>query len=584
MIVGLTLAAALAAAAPVPTELAARPAPDSNYSFITPAVAPKRIMIDGHNLTISELVSIARKGAVVDLSNDARRRSADALGLLLQGAAEGVSIYWFNRGTGDQRETTLFTGDPTSPANSAFIKQRQADLFAERSVAYGPEIDRQDLVRAIMAIRANTMSFEAASPALTQMLIDFLNHGVTPVLNSRGTVGEGDLAIMHEIGMVMVGKGEAYFRGERLSGEEALRRAGLTPLVPTGADDSALISTNAVAVARAALLVSDAENILDWADISTAIAMLGMNSSVTPLSYPVQSSRPFPWLNWDAARVLMMLKGSYLMEADPKRIIQDPESLRASTQRIGSAWQAWGQLRDAVALSMNSSDHNPAVRVGLKPTDSWELSTPEMMRFYVKGGPLSHGQSGYILSNANWDPYPLANLIESFTTALGNCGVVFGQRIDRFRNPFFTLVRPSEILSPAQLARHITVGDYLPSDLTAELNTQLNPILPQGQAIASSVEDLQAGTRQKLDHAEKAIELTGRLIALDLLTATSWLDIRRAQDGSRTFGATAEAVRRDWRGGDADALPITSGEQAFAFMQSHPARTYLTTVQTIPRP
>src|SRR5260370_7679819 len=105
---------------------------------------------------------------------------------------------------------------------------------------------------------------------------------------------------------------------------------------------------------------------------------------------------------------------------DDKRIIQVPESQRASSIRQGSAWQAWAQLRDVVLIQMNSSDHNPAIRVGASPSDSWELSTPQLAQFYVKGSPRNHGQHGYILSNANWDPYPMANKIAPFTTALSN--------------------------------------------------------------------------------------------------------------------------------------------------------------------
>src|SRR5262249_34995472 len=141
-----------------------------------------------------------------------------------------------------------------------------------------------------------------------------------------------------------------------------------------------------------ALMLHDARAVLEWADLAYAIDLNGMNSSITPLSRPVQLNRPFKWLNWDAARVLDALKGSYLFENDPKRIIQDPESLRASSIRQGSAWQAWAVLRQDELLQINSSDHNPAVRVGMSPQDSWELNTPQLLKYYVKGGPESHGQ------------------------------------------------------------------------------------------------------------------------------------------------------------------------------------------------
>ena len=97
------------------------------------------------------------------------------------------------------------------------------------------------------------------------------------------------------------------------------------------------------------------------------------------------------------------------------------------------------QLRDATQFQMNASDHNPTIRAGLSPKDGWELSTPQMMQFYVKGGPNSGGKSGYIVSNANWDPYPLANDIESFTLALGNMDIAVMLRQQKFSSNFFTV-------------------------------------------------------------------------------------------------------------------------------------------------
>jgi histidine ammonia-lyase len=522
---------------------ATSPAAPIAYQAIGYDSAAETIVLTGHDLTIDQLIRIARHGAKVALTLEARQRSADAFGLLLEGAAEGVSVYWFNRGAGDQRETVLFAGDPTSPANAPAIKARLLATFGDIGVgSYGPELPSEDVVRAMMAIRANAMSYEAASPQLTQMLLDLLNNGITPVMGSRGTLGEGDLALMGDIAAATVGKGEVYYHGKRMPASQALNAAGLKPIQPFGADDAALLSTNAYFTASTALLVADAKDLLDWTDISTAMALNGMNSSITPISMPVQSNRPYPWLNWDAARVLDMLRGSYLLEDDPKRIIQDPESLRASTQRVGSAWQAWSELRDSVVIAMNSSDHNPAVRPGLKPTDSWELASPQMMKFYVKGGPLSHGQSGYIFSNANWDPYPMANQVEAFTIALANMAVVLDQRIDRFTNPFFTVVKPEEVLPPATMRMLPFGGGYLHADLWIELTGLINPVTPQGQAIVATVEDLQGETRLKVGRARQAVDLTRHLLAQDLIVNSNWMEVRKAQNPKRKFGSAPTAA------------------------------------------
>jgi histidine ammonia-lyase len=553
----------------------AAPAPD--YHPITPTLPGKTIVLTGRDLTIDQVVQVARYGAKVALSPEARQRSADAHGLLLEAAAEGISVYWFNRAAGSGREKFIFTGDPLSPENKALIEERQLTIFKRGALAgLGPEISDEEIVRAMMVLRANTMSFEAASPQLTQRLLDLINDRITPVVQSRSTVGEGDLGPFTNIGATMVGAGNAYYQGVRMPAMDALKQAGLTPLAPFGADDSELESSNAYATAQAALLLHDAREALSWADILYAIDLNGMNSSVSPLAQPVQMNRPFKWLNWDAKRVLEMLRGSYLFELDEQRIIQDPESLRASSIRQGSAWQAWAQLRDDVLIQMNSSDHNPAIRLGASPSDSWELSTPHMAQYYVKGGPHSHGQHGFILSNANWDPYPMANEIEAFSIALANMDVAVNQRMLRFTNTFFTVIPPAVSATGEPGRFGITQGsEVISGALMQEIQGLINPVPPEGNALVKNVEDLQAQTRLKVTRARQVVADTVDLLAEDLLTGTTWLDLRKDQSPARSFGTVPMAVWTAFR----KVMPLKDAavrdqpvhEVATSFIRDNPA-------------
>jgi histidine ammonia-lyase len=492
-----------------------------------------------------------------------------------------VPVYWFNRGSGAGREKYIFKGDPLAPQNKKLLEARQLAIFRRGALeGLGPEIADEEIVRAMMVVRANTMTFEAASPQLTQRLLDLLNDGISPVVQSRGTVGEGDLGPLTNIGAAMVGAGTAYLRGVRMPAAQALKESGLEPLAPFAADDSALESSDAYATGLAALTLYEAREALRWADLAYAIDLNGMNSSVSPLSQPVQANRPFKWLNWDAARVLDMLKGSYLFELDERRIIQDPESLRASSIRQGSAWQAWGTLRDDVLVQMNSSDHNPAVRVGASPSDSWELGTPQLAQFYVKGGPHSNGKHGFILSNANWDPYPMANDIEAFSIALANLDVVIAQRVVRFTNTFFTVTSPADV-DPGHLERtgFAQGSEFNTAALMQEVQGLINPVPPEGNALVNTVEDLQVQTRLKALRARAVVEDTIDLLAEDLLTGTYWLDLRKAQKSSRNFGPASTAVWAAFR----TALPFNDDarvrdppihELAAAFIRGHAAASF----------
>src|SRR5579859_3735271 len=489
-------------------------APQFSYHSITPTLADQTVTLTGHDLSLDQVIAVARGGAKVRISAEAKQRDADNYGLLLEAQAEGIPIYRFNRAAGSGREIVTLEGDPMSAENRSLIAARELAQFVRgEAEGIGPEIGDEDIVRAMMVVRANGLTFTMVSPPVMQMLVDLLNNQITPVVQSRGTLGEGDLAQIGNLEATMVGRGEAYYHGVRMPAAQALAKAGLKPVEPFGADDDALDVTNAYATGQAALLVFDAARALDWADLIYAMDLNGLNSSITPLSKPVQNARPYKFLNTDAARILDMIKGSYLFDEDPKRIIQDPESMRASSIRQGSAWKAWAALRDTLAIQINSSDNNPAIQVGLSPQDSPELSTSHFMRFFVKGGKYSHGQHGFIVSNANWDPYPLSNDVEAFTTALANLDVAVMLRIERFSSTFFTVVKPSDFLNAEQLraATRWFIG-YSPVDIFQDIQSLAIPVTPEGQAIEMTVEDLQAQTRLKLAHARAELDDTFLLL------------------------------------------------------------------------
>lgn len=574
------------------------------YHPIDASMADTMITLTGHDMSIEQVIQVARYGAKVQLSREAKQRESDNYGLLLEAPAEGVAVYWFNRGSGAGREVSIFEGDPLDPNNKMkdgtsvkeYLEKKELAFFQQGVASAGdpPEIAVEELVRAVMVVRANAMTYDAPSPQLAQMLIDMLNKRVTPVMMSRGSTGESDMAQTEEIAGPMVGVGESYYQGVRMPSAQALQRAGLKPIQPFAADENALTSSNAYSTAMAVFIVADAKQALEWADLTYAIDLNGMNSSLTPLSYLVQTNRPFKWLNWEAGRVKEMLKGSYLFGADPGRIIQDPESLRAVAIRQGSAWQMWATLKDDVVTQLNSSDHNPAIRAGLSPQESWDLQTPEMMKYYVKGGKNSHGMHGFILSNANWDPYPIANDLEAFTISLANMDIVVMLRIKKFASTFFTQINPQDVLKDP-LGDFDQGGDfssgsgggYVLHDAWQDIQAQLVPVAPEGYGDTLNVEDLEGQTRIKAQRAMAALDGTFRLLADDLINGARWLDVRKIQDPSRNFGSGPTAAWQAFRkvvplhrnSGAAPGQSTASG--AFHFLKTNSAASFVPMEETL---
>jgi histidine ammonia-lyase len=548
------------------------------YHPISPSMEAKTITLTGHDLTIDQLIAVARYGAKVQYGPSVLERAKEARELKLEADAEGIAVYGVNRGSGSQREVNRKESAESAPP-------------AMLGAGMPPEIDDEALVRATILIGANAVGSAGTEPDEAKILLDLLNKRVTPVAYSRGTLGEADFpAISNNITATINGQGDAYYRGARTSAAEALRQAGLKP-VATGFFGGG--AENAYGDAIAALLVADGRHALEWADLVDAMNLLAMNSSLTPMASPAQAKRPFKWVNWDAARILDILKGSYLFEDDPKRILQDPQSLRSVYIRQGSAWQAWARLRDSVELQINSADLNPLAVVGASPTDGWELSTPQFMKFYVKGGDVSHGKHGYVFSTANWDPYPLANDVEAFTNAIANMDAPIAQIIERLteRSPtaFFTGVKPQDVLTPEQIKKSPSPPSYVVfMDLWAEIQNESRSITPEGNAADIGVADTEGFTRLKGVHGRAVVDLTMQLLALDLLTATYWMDVRGTQDSTRKFGdaptAAWGAFRKlvPWQQEPSQRPQLPYGIVAYDFLKSTPATTFYGAGPTMP--
>jgi histidine ammonia-lyase len=360
----------------------------------------------------------------------------------------------------------------------------------------------------------------------------------------------------------------------------------LQPLEPFAADDAALTSTNAYSAGQAALLLYDSKRMLDWSDLTFAMSMLGLNSSITPLTAVPQNARPFPYQNKLARRLLNLVRGSYLFdyEAPPgfdgRRIIQDPLSFRDYSQRNGSLWEAYARLKKNILIQINSSDHNPAVVPGSSPSDSWELDTPWLRRYFVEEGDA--GVSGFILSNANFVALPWGNDLEMFTINLANALAAHVQRVLRFPDTFFTVVAPGDVLSEDVLANAPPQGaSYTISDLMAEIQTLANPVPAQGNALVRNVEDMETYTRQRVARARLAVDDALRLVAQEMLSASYWMEVREAQNPDRSFGAAPasalQALRAviPWQQAPDLRPELPAGELVYAFLQAVPAATFM---------
>src|SRR6266404_967884 len=178
------------------------------------------VTIDGSKLTLEEVERVARRGEAVEIAHDAIQRMERSRAVVERLADGEAAVYGVNTGVGLLADVRIAHDE---------LEQLQRNVVRSHACGVGPPLSGAE-VRAMMLIRANVLAkgYSGIRPVVAQRLCDLLNHGVTPVVPSQGSVGaSGDLAPLAHIALVLIGEGEAEHAGAVHPSAEALRAAGI---------------------------------------------------------------------------------------------------------------------------------------------------------------------------------------------------------------------------------------------------------------------------------------------------------------------------------------------------------------------
>ncbi len=503
------------------------------------AAACAPVTLDGRSLTLAQIESVARQGCGVTLADEAMQRAQRSYDLLLAYARLDRPVYGLNRGVGLNKDQTIFKGGEISPEVRRLSEQFNRNLLRSHSAAYGAEAP-QELTRAAMLIRLNTALFGGSGlqPAVLRQYAEFLNRGVTPVMFGEGSVGEADITILPQIGLAMMGEGQAYYRGQRLPAAQALRQAGLDPVQPFGKDALAIVSSNAYGAAVASLAALDVARLLSQADTVAALSLEGLNGNLAPILSASQAQRPYQWQASTADHIRTLLQGSSLWRQDPQRALQDPLSFRTVSQAHGAARDMLDLLQRQLLLQINSSDDNPSVALDAQPgehADTYEL------QFYVTQGPVR----GAVLPNAGFDPSAWALPLQGMGVALSQIAQLSAQRTLRLTDTAFTGL--PRFLSPGNGAIGYGPIQKTVSSLAAEARMLALPMVTDVQPQAGNIEDVGTNAPATGRRLAAQIDRLTMLLAVELMHAAQAVDLRVAQRPDFLVGAGTGALRREFR-------------------------------------
>src|SRR4030043_551866 len=169
---------------------------------------PMTITINGTGLNTEKLMQIARHGEKVELQAEALERIKACRAMVEEKIKAHEIMYGVNTGIGEFSERVL---------NDDQVQQFQKYLIYNHAAGIG-EPSLIENVRGAMTGRINVHAHgnSGCRPDITLTLVEMLNKGLPTVVCQKGSVGAcGDLAPMSQIALLMMGEGEAFYKGKR---------------------------------------------------------------------------------------------------------------------------------------------------------------------------------------------------------------------------------------------------------------------------------------------------------------------------------------------------------------------------------
>ena len=464
------------------------------------------VRLSGDGLDAGTVACVARDRVHVELEPVALERMAAARAVVDRYLADGLPAYGLTTGLGG-RVLELLAVD----ARAAFSRQ----TIHGRATAVGPALPAE-LVRAAVLIRANGLARGAAGarPEVAEALVALLNAGVHPVVPEIGSVGASDLCLLAHVGLVLLGEGSAEVDGEVVPSMTALERAGLAPLELAPKDGLALISSNAVSSAAAALALTDGRRALAAAQVAAAVSLEGFRASLTPLDERVAAARPAPGQAECAAELRALLAGGSLAEADPPRRLQDPLSFRCVSQVHGSLLAALGQLEAALEPELNGAGDNPLVLV----------------------------ESGEILSTGNFHVPALALAADSVALALAQVADLSAARCMRLRDPNLTDL-PVNLAPPGSTGAGLAPLLKTAAALMSEIVHAAAPVTLASRS-TDGVEDAATGATLAARRLDGILERVRLLVAIELVFGAQAVDLAAPERLGRGTAVAHAVVRQ----------------------------------------
>lgn len=469
----------------------------------------KMLELTGKELSLCDLVELTRKGGQVTLSADSKERIKKAEKFVEKVVDEKRVVYGITTGFGKFSDVVI------SKEETAAL---QANLIMSHSSGVGEPLP-EDVVLGIMLLRINNFANGKSGIRLStvETLVEMVNKRVVPVIPEKGSLGaSGDLAPLSHMVLVLIGMGEAFYQGERMSGADAMKKAGITPVVLTSKEGLALINGTQVMTSVGAHALSDAILLSKTADLATMLTAEALRGVIDAYDPRLHDARPHAGQIRTAKNLRYLLEGSKNVTRQGEIRVQDAYALRCVPQIHGASKDALDFIKTKVDIEMNAVTDNPLI--------------------------FADDEEAY--SGGNFHGQPMALPFDFLGIAVAELANVSERRIERLVNPALSGLN-AFLTENGGLNSGFMIAQYSAASLVSENKVLAHP---------ASVDSIPSSANQE-DHvsmgtiaARKAASIvynTSYVLAIELLCAAQAIDLEKSQEKlGRCAKKVYDAIRK----------------------------------------
>ncbi len=467
--------------------------------------------LDGQRLSLAQIAAIARGGENVSLAAAARDRVERSRKVVEQIIAEGRTVYGVNTGFGKLSDVHI---------DRSQLRELQLNLVRSHACGLGAPLSEAE-ARAMLLLRANVLAegFSGCRPILVETLIAMIDRGVTPVIPAKGSVGaSGDLAPLAHLALVVIGEGEAFFKGERLPGREALDRATIEPVELEAKEGLALLNGTQAMVAVGGLALHRAERVARLADVAGAMTLEAVRGTPVAFDERIHAARPHPGQIEVARHLRELLRDSQIRDSHLQNDarVQDAYSLRCMPQVHGPIRDALSQARETVEIETGSATDNPLV----------------------------FAETGEVLSGGNFHGAPLALAFDFAAIALTDLISITERRVDRLVNPDSNEGLPPFLSAQPGVGSGFMMMQIVAAALLNEARVLAHPASIDNVPTDGGKEDHVSMGMTGATKLRAIVDNVELITAIELITAAEGLEYRAPLEPGRGVKQAYQIVRR----------------------------------------